>query len=66
MTDMPGQNLDEGGVLAGCPDGDGMGDKPQQNAGDPQAQSEADRGSERAVDDRHRARRTGEKDWLGQ
>ena len=66
MVDVAGQHLDEGGVLAGCPDGDRMGDQPQQDAGNPQPQSKTDRGGQRAIDDRHRARRTGEQDRFGQ
>ncbi len=36
------------------------------SAGDPEAQAKADRGGQRAVDDRDRARRAAEQDRLGQ
>ena len=43
-----------------------MADQPDRSAGEPQPQAEADRGGERAVDDRDRARRAAQQDRLGE
>ena len=41
-------------------------DQPDRGADNPQPQTQTDGGGERAVDDRYRARRTAEQDWLGE
>ena len=53
-------------IALGRPDGGGMADDPEQEPGDPQAQAEAQRRRQRAVEDRDRARRAAEQDRLGQ
>src|SRR5690349_7941794 len=59
-------HVDEGGVALGRPDRGEMADEPERGAGDPEAKAEPDCRGERAVDDRHRARRPAEQDRLRQ
>eukprot|EP01034_Spumella_vulgaris_P002574 gene2573-3343_t len=43
-----------------------MADDPEHHAGNPQLQAQADSGGQRAVGDRHGARRTAKQNRLGQ
>src|SRR5258705_7124571 len=61
VTKMPPHDIDEGWIAPGRPNRRQMTDQPDGRAGKPQAQAEADRGGERAVDDHHRARRAAQK-----
>ena len=66
VAQVPAHHVDEGGIALGGPDRGEMADQPDHGADDPEAQAQADRGGERAVDDRDRARRAAEQDRLGQ
>ena len=66
MAGVAGQDGEEGGVVAGDPDGDGVAGEPDQEPCQPEAQAEADGGGERAVEDREAARSAGDQDRLGQ
>ena len=59
-------HVDEGGIALGRPDRGQVADQPDRGAGDPEAKAEPDGSGERAVDDRHRARRAAQQDRLGQ
>lgn len=47
-------------------DGSDMAERPDQDAGEPELEAEADGPGERAVEDRHGARRTAEQDGLAE
>ena len=71
MRDSPcagraGRAPPEGGVLPGRVDSGAVTDEPDHETGDPELQAKSDRGGQRAVDDRDRARRAAEQDRLGQ
>src|SRR5215213_9068084 len=66
VTKMPPHDIDEGGVAPGRPHRRHMTDQPDGRAGEPQAQAEADRCGERAVDDHHRAWRATQKQRFGE
>ena len=59
-------DIDEVGIALGGPDGGHVADEPKEETRDPQAQSDAKCGRERAVEDRDGARRTAHQDRLGQ
>src|SRR5690348_4293386 len=66
ITQVPPHDLDELRVALRGPDRRQMANRPQHEAGDPKAQSQANGSSEGAVGDRYRAWRTGEQDQLRQ
>ena len=65
-TEVPADDLDKVRVALGGPDGDHVANEPKQEAGDPQAQADAEGGCERAVNDGERPWRTAHQDRLGQ
>ena len=66
VAHVPAHHFDEGRIALGGPDGGHMPDAPQHETGDPQAQAEADRRGEGAVEDGESAWRAGKQDRLGQ
>src|SRR5205823_743951 len=66
VAHMPAYYVDEQRITLGCPHCRRMADHPKHEPGDPQAKPEADRGRERAVEDRDSARRAGQQDRFGQ
>src|SRR6516164_7536207 len=66
ITQVSAHDLDELRVASCGPDRRQMADRPQHEAGDPKAQSQANGSSEGAVGDRNRARGTAEQDRLCQ
>jgi hypothetical protein len=64
-TKVSTYDLDELRVALGRPDGGHVADEPKQEARDPEAQTDADGGCERAVDDGDGAWRTAHQDRLG-
>src|SRR5579884_2532975 len=66
ITEVPPHHVDEGRIALGGPDGGEMAEQPDRTADHPEAQAKTDRGGERAVDDRDRARRAAEQDRFGQ
>jgi PAS domain S-box-containing protein len=65
-AEVSANNLDKVRIALGRPNGSHMADKPKQEARDPKAQTDAERGGERAVDDSDGARRAAHQDRLGQ
>jgi len=65
-AEMPADDLDKVRVAFGGPDRDHVTDELEQEARDPEAQADAQRSRERAVDDGDRARSTAHQDRLGQ
>ena len=63
---MAAHHVDEHRIALGRPDGGGMADHPEHEPGDPKAKAQAQRGGQRAVQDRDRPRRAAEQDRLGQ
>ena len=66
VTKVPAHDVDKLRVPLRRPDCRQVPDQPDRGADDPQTKAKANRGSERAVDDRDGARRTAEKDRFGQ
>src|SRR5579885_134697 len=66
IAQVAAHDIDEGGIALCRPYGGDMTDEPDQTANNPQTKAKSDRGRERAVHDRHSARRAAQKDWLGQ
>jgi hypothetical protein len=66
ITQVPAHHVHKGGIALGGPYRRDMPDQPNRSADDPEAKPKADSGSERAVDDRDRARRAAEQDRFGQ
>lgn len=62
---MSPHDIDEGGIAPGGPDGGHVADEPKDKTCDPEPQSEAEGGRQRAVDDRDRPRRTTHQNRLG-
>ncbi len=65
-TEVSASDFDEVRVALGRPDGSHVPDKPGQEARDPEAQTDAQRSCERAVENRDRAWRPTHQDRLGQ
>src|SRR5579872_680038 len=65
ITQVPAHDIDEGGVALRRPDGGDVADQPDEAAGDPETKTEPDRRGERAVHDRHGARRAAQEDRFG-
>ena len=65
-TEVSADDLDEVRVALGRPDGGHVADEPKQEARDPEAQTDAERGGERAVEDRDGAWRAAHQDRFGQ
>ena len=63
---MPAHDVDEERIALRGPDGGGVAERPEQETGDPEPQAEAERGGQRAVEDRDRPRRAAEQDRFGQ
>ncbi len=63
---MAAHDLDEGGIAFGGPDGCGMADGPEQQARDPQTQSESKSRGKGPIHDGDRARRSPHQDRFGQ
>src|SRR5579871_1479593 len=63
---MPTDDLNKLRVALGRPDGSHVPDKPEQEAREPEAQTDAERPGERAVENRDRAWRPTHQDRLGQ
>ena len=65
-AEVSAHDLDEVRIALGGPDGGHVADEPKQEARDPKAQTDAERGGERAVEDRDGARRAAHQDRFGQ
>src|SRR5882724_5519682 len=63
---MPAHDVDELGVTFGGPNRDGLAKNPEQETGEPESQTKAERRRQRAVEDRNRARRATEQDRFSQ
>src|SRR5690606_19929739 len=63
---MPARDLDKERIAFCRPDGGEMPHGPKQDAREPQLETEPDGPGQRAIEDRHRARRAAEQDRLGQ
>src|SRR5260364_161039 len=63
---VPAHDLDEVRIAFGGPDRHAMADRPEQKPRDPEPQPQAERRSERAIENGDGARRTAEQDRLGQ
>src|ERR1700744_152718 len=61
---MPADDLDEVRVALGSPDGGHVADEPDQEPREPEAKADAERGRERAVEDRDRTGRPTHQDRL--
>src|SRR5690606_15896055 len=66
VLDVPSKDLHELRIDARTPRRQRMADDPKHHAGNPQLQAQPDSGGQRAVGDRHGARRTAQQDRLGQ
>src|SRR6202795_3488312 len=64
IPQVPADHVDKGGIALGGPYRGDVAEQPDQAADNPEAEPKADGGGERAVDDRHRARRAAEQDRL--
>src|SRR5215471_4133686 len=65
-TKVSTYDLDEVRIALGRPDGGHVADEPKQEARDPEAQTDAKRSCERAVDDGDGPWSAAHEDWLGQ
>lgn len=63
---MPPGHVDELRVAPRRPDRERMADRPDNEAGDPEAQAKTDRAGQRAVDDGERPRSAAKQDRFGQ
>lgn len=66
MLDVPGEDLHELRIDARAPDGQRVTDDPEHDTGNPELQAQPDGGGQRAVGNRHRARRTAHEDRFGE
>src|SRR3954465_10234536 len=64
-TQMPPCDFDKQRIALRGPDGGGMAERPEQEAGNPQPQAEAERCGHGAVEDGDRPRRTTKQDRFG-
>src|SRR3546814_15161000 len=62
ITNMATRDVDEPGIAPRRPDAECVADRPDANPCKPEPETQADRAGQRAVEDRHRARRTAEQD----
>src|SRR3546814_12489196 len=62
ITNMATRDVDEPGIAPCRPDAECVADRPDANPCKPEPETQADRAGQRAVEDRHRARRTAEQD----
>src|SRR5260364_260126 len=62
---VPADDFDKVSVALGCPDGSQVADEPKQEARDPEAQTDSDRGRERPVEDGDRSWGTAHEDRFG-
>jgi hypothetical protein len=60
----PAHDIDESGVMFGCPHRQEMADQPEASTNQPKPKAKADGGRERAIDDGDGSRRTAEEDWF--
>ena len=66
VAQVTAHHVDELRILLRGPDRSGMADRPNDEAWDPEPKPKADRGGQRAIGDRDRARSPAKQDWIGQ